>query len=80
EIYSKVRHLYYDGENIPIKFECLKNILDNFKSITELKLDRLIIDSSSILSNKINIRHLNKLTIYNTEEKISLNINFLNLT
>ncbi|CAF3612837.1 unnamed protein product, partial [Rotaria sp. Silwood2] len=80
DIYSNVRHLYYDGESIPIKFECLKNILDNFKSINELKLDRLIIDSLSFSSDKIKFNHLNKLTIYNTDEKISLNINFLNLS
>ncbi|CAF3125149.1 unnamed protein product [Rotaria socialis] len=78
--YSNVRHLYYDGESIPIQIESLKIILDNFKSINELKLDRLIIDYSSLSSNTIIFRHLNKLTIYNTDEKIHLNINFLNLS
>jgi hypothetical protein len=72
--------LYYDGESIPIKLEHLKDILDQFKSINELKLDRLIIDSSSFLPNQINLRHLNKLIIYNNNEKNSLNISFLNLS
>ncbi|CAF4204641.1 unnamed protein product, partial [Rotaria sordida] len=80
DIYSNVRHLYYDSESIPIKLECLKNLLDKFHLINELKLDRLIIDYSSLLSNKINLRHLNKLTIYNTDEKISINMNLFNLS
>ncbi|CAF1359375.1 unnamed protein product [Rotaria sordida] len=80
DIYSNVRHLYYDGESIPIKLECLKNLLDKFQLINELKLDRLIIDYSSLLSNKINLRHLNKLTIYNTDEKISINMNLFSLS
>jgi hypothetical protein len=72
--------LYYDGERIPIELEKLKNILDQFKSINELKLDRLIINSSSKLSKQINFRHLNKLIIYNNDEKNSFNIVFLNLS
>lgn len=79
-MYSNVRHLYYDGENIPIKLESLKNILDKFKLINELKLDRLIIDSSSYSTDQINFRHLNKLTVYNTNEKNSLNLNIFNLS
>ncbi len=71
--------MYYDGEGIPKKLEDLKNILEKFKSINELKLDRLIIDSSSKISNQINLRHLNKLIIYNNDEKNCLNIEFLNL-
>lgn len=58
----------------------LKNILENFKLINELKLDRFIIGDSSYLSNIINFPHLNKLTIYTTNEKIPLNVNFLNLS
>jgi hypothetical protein len=73
--------LYYDGESIPIKLEDLKNILDQFKSINELKLDRLIIDSSSKLRNQITFPHLNKLIIYNNNnEKYSFNIEFLNFS
>ncbi|CAF0982644.1 unnamed protein product [Adineta steineri] len=80
-IYSNVRHLYYNGENIPIKLECLKSIFNEFKSINELKLDRLILDSCSLLSHQINLPHLNKLTIYNNSgEKNLLNLNFLNLS
>ncbi len=60
--------------------EYLKSILDQFKSITELKFDCLNIDSScSLLSNKINVRRLTKLTIYNNEND-SLNMIFLNLS
>ncbi len=72
--------MYYDGERIPIELEKLINILDQFKSINELKLDRLIINSSSKLSKQINFRHLNKLIIYNNDEKNCFNIEFLNLS
>lgn len=79
-IYSNVRHLYYDGEFIPIKFDHLKNILGQFKLINELKLDRLIIDSSSTLSNQIKFPHLNKLIIYENDEKYSFNMELFNLS
>ncbi|CAF3859173.1 unnamed protein product, partial [Rotaria sordida] len=36
DIYSNVRHLYYDGESIPIKLECLKNLLDKLTLYVDL--------------------------------------------
>ena len=55
--------MYYDGESIPIKLENFKNLLDQFKSINELKLDRLIIDTSSqqILNNSSRISAIREL-------------------
>ena len=81
-IYSNVRHLYYDGENIPIDIEQLKTILDQFKYLNELKFDRLIIDSSfSDLSRPMKLpSHLNKLIIYNKDEQISFDLSLLNLS
>ena len=72
--------MYYDGESIPIELEHLNHILNQFQSINELKLDRLIIDSPTLSSNQITLRHLNKLIIYNNNEQNSLNINFVNLS
>ena len=79
-MYSNVRHLYFDGENIPIQLEDFKTLLNQFTSIHELKLDRLLIDSSSKLSSPIDLHHLNKLTIYSSHENYCLNIDFLNLS
>lgn len=58
----------------------MKKVLDQFKLINELKLDRLIIDSSSKLSNQIKLKHLNRLIIYENNEKYSFNLQFLNLS
>ena len=48
--------------------------------MNELKLDRLLIDSSSSLLDKIILRHLNALTIGHTNDKYLLNIDFLDLS
>ena len=82
-IYSNVRHLYYDGEEIPRDIEQLKTILHQFKYLKELKFDRLIIDSSpslSYMSYSIKLSHLNKLIIYNNNENVSFDLSVLHLS
>ncbi|CAF1662504.1 unnamed protein product [Adineta ricciae] len=80
KIYSNVRHLYFDGEHIPIQVERFNELLHQFQFLTELKLDRLFIDSSLLSNKQIKLRNLNKLTIYHNNERHPLNINFLDLT
>lgn len=82
-IYSNVRHLYYDGEGIPIDIQQFQSILHQFKYLKELKLDRLIIDSSASISKisyPIKLSHLNKLIIYNDDEKVAFDLLLLNLS
>lgn len=74
--FGNVRQVYFDGENLPLAEEELKTLLNRFRWLTELKLDRLIITTEGSSSSvRLDLPRLSRLTL----EKVHFSLDLLEL-
>ena len=71
-----VRQVHFDGENLPLAEEELKTLLNRFRWLTELKLDRLIVTTADSPSSvRLDLPRLSRLTL----EKVQFSLDLLEL-